>query len=516
MTIETTSNHSDDTDRLSHEAQKWRDQCLQLIDELATHEAHEALLRRMILRLTAAAKGLNPRLDPSLKQIGRAIKERLSDQILERQLNELGEIVRADEGRTDTSLLFSYLHFQMGATDFNDGLVAIQAQFEAGKFANEGQFFSAIEKVGEPASQFPAKDSTSSTAICAEGLIKKVKQLFDQIEIPTEFSGQIVSIKERLQTDLSAERLQDLLEEASLLLMKIKRLNQEEQQQIESFLSQVTQRISELGETALNVHSNAQDSVSSNRILNQTVFEKMRELQEDSLKATKLETLKELIDSQLNNTVEQLKALQGKEDSALEKSRHKLGELTQHIKQMELESHDLKNRLRQAHHKALRDPLTGLANRLAYDERIIVEYARWRRYKNPLILMIWDIDLFKRINDQFGHKAGDKALTIIAQILSDNSRQTDFIARFGGEEFIMLLPNTEAEGALFMANKLRGTVENASFNSHGETIKISLSCGISEFSEDDTADTVFERADKALYMAKQQGRNRCLFFPEQR
>ena len=121
--------------------------------------------------------------------------------------------------------------------------------------------------------------------------------------------------------------------------------------------------------------------------------------------------------------------------------------------------------------------------------------------------MVCDIDLFKRINDSYGHLAGDKVLTIIARSLQRNLRVSDFIARFGGEEFVILMPGTTAEDAKIVAEKLRKKIEQSPFNFKKEPVQITISFGISQFAMDEHADEVFSRADKALYKAKKLGRN---------
>lgn len=99
----------------------------------------------------------------------------------------------------------------------------------------------------------------------------------------------------------------------------------------------------------------------------------------------------------------------------------------------------------------------------------------------PLTVLIWDIDLFKLINDNFGHRAGDKTLALVAQLILNNCRETDFVARFGGEEFVMLLPNTNSEQAFILAEKIRSIIANSGFNHNGRAIKLTISCGISQF-----------------------------------
>ncbi|NRA25098.1 MAG: GGDEF domain-containing protein, partial [Oleispira sp.] len=154
--------------------------------------------------------------------------------------------------------------------------------------------------------------------------------------------------------------------------------------------------------------------------------------------------------------------------------------------------------------------LTGLPNRESYQQRIVQEIHRIERYGGSLSLMVCDIDLFKRINDNYGHLAGDKVLKIIARSLQSNLRDSDFIARFGGEEFIVLMPETSAEEAKFVADKLRKKIEESPFNFKKEPVQITISFGISEFSQGESLEEVFQRADKALYKAKENGRNQVM------
>jgi diguanylate cyclase len=176
---------------------------------------------------------------------------------------------------------------------------------------------------------------------------------------------------------------------------------------------------------------------------------------------------------------------------------------------MESETGELKSKLITAKTHALRDALTDLPNRQAYDERLITEIARWQRYHTPLCLVVWDIDFFKNINDQFGHQMGDKVLVHIACQFSKNIRRSDFIARFGGEEFTMLLPHTNKHSAFKVAEKFRLLIEQSNLNVNDTLISITISCGITEFIKGDTHEIAFARADQALYRAKEQGRNQC-------
>jgi len=155
------------------------------------------------------------------------------------------------------------------------------------------------------------------------------------------------------------------------------------------------------------------------------------------------------------------------------------------------------------------DPLTGIANRLAYEEQLQQEFLRWKRFGNPLTLLVWDIDRFKQINDRYGHAVGDQVLRGIAQHLAAQLRITDFVARYGGEEFVMLLPGADVKAALQLADEIRGQVAETGFSVGENRFPVTISCGLARFETGDAPQDVFNRADQALYQAKRQGRNCC-------
>ncbi len=154
------------------------------------------------------------------------------------------------------------------------------------------------------------------------------------------------------------------------------------------------------------------------------------------------------------------------------------------------------------------DRLTGALNRVAFDRAYHKEIARVRRYASPLALIIFDIDDFKCINDTFGHHAGDSVLREVATLVSSNIRETDYFVRWGGEEFLILCPNTDIDSALYLSEKLRRAI---SLHRFPIDRGVTASFGVSELLPEDTADTFIDRADKALYRAKLTGKNRvCL------
>jgi diguanylate cyclase (GGDEF)-like protein len=165
--------------------------------------------------------------------------------------------------------------------------------------------------------------------------------------------------------------------------------------------------------------------------------------------------------------------------------------------------------------KATTDELTRLANRRTLFERLAIEYERVQR--NPSLrccLLAIDIDHFKRVNDTWGHAAGDVVLKHVAQTMKQQTRRIDIAARIGGEEFIILLPDTSVENAQALAERIRASVENTRVSAGDHQIAVTISIGLSTINPDDRTDQVaLERADLALYAAKHSGRNRVKLDP---
>jgi diguanylate cyclase len=156
------------------------------------------------------------------------------------------------------------------------------------------------------------------------------------------------------------------------------------------------------------------------------------------------------------------------------------------------------------------DPLTHLPNRAAWSERLDQAVQAWQHDKEPLWLAMIDLDHFKNINDSYGHLAGDKVLKIIANQLQRGLRADDFLARFGGEEFVLLMPGTRQAEAEALLESLRAAIEACPFHFKGQRVTITTSIGASGFQHDDRSDAVLKRADRALYKAKDAGRNRIM------
>ena len=160
-------------------------------------------------------------------------------------------------------------------------------------------------------------------------------------------------------------------------------------------------------------------------------------------------------------------------------------------------------------YQASHDKLTGLYNRNKFDDIYSKEIKRAKRYNNDLSMIIFDVDNFKTINDTFGHQIGDEVLKDIAKISLENIREQDISSRWGGEEFMILLPQTNKNGAEIVANKIRNSIENHSFTNN--SLKVTASFGVTQFCvKNDDEDSFMSKADKLLYKAKETGKNKVM------
>ncbi|HNW81658.1 MAG TPA: GGDEF domain-containing protein [bacterium] len=158
---------------------------------------------------------------------------------------------------------------------------------------------------------------------------------------------------------------------------------------------------------------------------------------------------------------------------------------------------------------SIKDGLTGLYNRKSFDDKLESEFSRCKRYGHSLSLVMFDIDHFKNVNDTYGHLAGDAVLTNLSKLFGKYFRSVDFIARYGGEEFTVILPETPINGALLTTERIRLAVSQNEIYINQHTIKITISAGLAEYNHSYTSPAaLIDAADKKLYEAKNNGRNR--------
>ncbi len=271
--------------------------------------------------------------------------------------------------------------------------------------------------------------------------------------------------------------------------------------------------LSTLNESLSSVHYSFTESLDEGRALQNAAHLSGQALERELAaidRAMAAHDSPQILRGAISGHLDTIRRLQQEREEMANRERHLLTHLSNmeaKLRLMKDETAEYKKRLTIQKHKLFLDSLTQVHNRAALDERLELEYKRWLRYGTPLCLAIIDIDHFKHINDNYGHMAGDKALKVVAKALQNALRDTDFIARFGGEEFVVLLPNINPDKYQKPLENLRQTIKSIPFRFRDARVEITISIGATLFRTGDHTTDAFERADKALYSSKHSGRD---------
>ncbi|TRO21837.1 GGDEF domain-containing protein [Ectopseudomonas mendocina] len=354
-------------------------------------------------------------------------------------------------------------------------------------------------------SPFSLPSSEPGYSAVAPHIASSLRSLLDELELPARHQPQGDALRQRLEGNLNWYELVPVLDDLAVLVLAVTDSGQRE---FAGYLKQLNERLAAFISTLSEAHVGYTASVESTRHFNQQLRDQVSDLQNSVQEAADLDALKQALEQRLEGLLQSVSNHQRQRDSGEDDVAERLQGLVKRVAEMELEAQQFRQHIEEQRQKSLLDPLTCLPNRAAWSERLDLETARRQRYGGQLLMAVLDIDHFKRINDGYGHLAGDRVLKIIAGELHKRLRKTDFIARFGGEEFVLLIPGTPLDGGVQLLETLRAAVEACPFHFKGEPVTITLSAGIAEFRNDEATEDTFERADQALYRAKGAGRNR--------
>ncbi len=471
-----------------NDQEAWKSKYYESIGELERREGEwkrlESLLRDAMVRMCVALEGLDGSLDDKLGRLRRGLRSGT----VTADLAALSRDVTETLDRLDAAAPEPQPRPAAKAERSRRGL---------GRWLRRG---------ARPEPQ-PATPSRPSAAV---GVSEALLQLLERLDLPAELEGARESLQQRLEARDADGEWPHLLACVADLISRARSQLQREKREIEEFLAQLTERLSAFDTYLQGLDTDRSESLDSGRRLDQAVQEQVRGLHTSVRDAADLDSLKNVVQQRLEAIGKHMQTFRQAEEERNTQAEQRIQELNERMRSLERESGELRDRIREERRLALIDGLTGVPNRLAYEERVAQEFARWKRFGEPLSVVLMDIDNFKVVNDTYGHKAGDKVLKTIGQLLASKLRATDFLARYGGEEFVVLMPGADAENATRVADKLREEVRSCGFHYRGNDVEISISCGIAAVTGDDQPDDTFERADQAMYRAKEQGRNRCV------
>ncbi|RME35817.1 MAG: GGDEF domain-containing protein [Gammaproteobacteria bacterium] len=477
-----------------------------------THEERISALYKAILRLAFNYYGHEEELDRQLDAFRDSVKRGLRGHALEEQIRTLVDTV-LKLGRTPSTNPEAELEVRVDTLRaLTDRLqLPPEAAVSLRQLVQRLDELKRLDEVEETVKELAALISAASLGTgplpAASEVSRTLLTLLEQISFPGEFSSEIAALRVRLQEARDEQSTREALRQFSTLIIRSRQQLEKEVRSLEEFLGQITEELAQMKEALLRSQAIQQAGFEDGEALNRQVREQMDDIHQTIDRSDSLEALKERLRQNLDTLHRYMDEFVGRQQTRRGESDATVETLNRQLQNLESEAEKLRNCVLEEHARALTDGLTGIANRLAFEERLSQEHARWRRRGSPLSLVLLDIDHFKVINDTFGHPAGDRVLRNIASLMAGEVREVDLLARYGGEEFVLLLPDTDLRGAGEVAEKLRRKVDDCNFHYREQPVAVTVSAGVSEFHQGDTPEEVLERADRALYQAKAAGRN---------
>lgn len=506
-----------------HWRKKYFDALRSLEQEEKGFRSLEGLLRRLVNRLCFAALGLTPQLDAEVSRLTDAMRRKVGEAELERLFSPLSDAIAALDQRSrslDESAPVATLAPVALVTPAATAPAAAAAAAAAAPATPTAQVvvvntarseFTRID-VGASRQSPPPRPAGAEPAddFFGEERVRAVlSRLLQEVRRNGALATRANEIEALLMVSLTREQLPVVLSQiADLMAQRVAGI-EKEKQDVESLLGQITNRLDEISQYIVGEDQDRQLSLENTQELNARLVSEMHELGSSVDSSVDIAQVKLKVRSRLDTIGAHLQEFQGREETRARSHWDRSEKMRERVERLETEARDLHDRLRDEQRLAMVDALTQIPNRLAYDQRLSEEFKRFQRFNQPTCIAAWDLDNFKKINDAYGHRAGDKVLRVVADCLAGRLRETDFLARYGGEEFVVIFAGTGPEDAKRVAEEMREAVAALGFHFRSMPVSVSVSCGITSFREGDSADDAFDRADKALYKAKEAGRNRC-------
>jgi diguanylate cyclase len=335
--------------------------------------------------------------------------------------------------------------------------------------------------------QFVAEDQGELRTALVHLLHLIVENISELVIDDQWVQGQVAMVRDLFDQPLNLRQLDDVERRLKDLIYKqstLKKNLNDAQQRLKTMLATFVDRLADFANTTGEFH------------------DRIGVCAEKITKAKDIGDLSDVLDVVMQET----RAVQ----LAAQRSRDELTEMRSRVQEAEQEVARLQSELTQTSEMVRHDPLTGALNRKGMDEAMEREVARMRRRDSPMCVAMLDIDNFKKINDTYGHDVGDQALVHLAQVVREALRPQDTLARFGGEEFVIILSDTRIDDGVHTMVRVQRELTRKFFLLRNEKLLITFSCGVAELAGEEQPASAMKRADDAMYLAKRAGKNRVV------
>ncbi len=497
----------------------WKKKYQHIIHELESKEKTwgdlESLLRKAIGRLAIAGQGIDKSLDNQLKDI-QSISRKKKDDKLANALDKLSDILNViddqaspsnslkEELSTINDVMTQLLSLLSPPEQFQPSLERIKSHLPP---KNPD---SILTELANELNTIMASPLGNTDTVESNSIDDVILGLLDRLSIVPGMNQKAKDIQKNIRAGISLNQWPNILDHIVQEVGTALQLINDEKSELEQFIVQVTEQLVEITGYISEDQKDQKTGFSDAQDFHQQMNDEVIKMHENVRSAENIESLKQVLDNNIHSLKDNIAGYlsRGKQRFSAAETRNKA--LSNQVVSMEKETQDLKKRLDENKKKLIFDTLTGIHNRMAYNDHLKSYMARWHRYNECFSYAILDIDHFKKVNDTYGHNTGDKVLKLVDSIMQKNIRESDTLFRIGGEEFVLILPNTSLDQAAPTIEKLRKAVSDSGFRFKEEKVTIHISAGLTQVNEQDTEESLFERADKGLYQAKETGRNKLI------
>jgi len=339
-------------------------------------------------------------------------------------------------------------------------------------------------------------------------LIDQISTCLSKLHLSTQHTKELLAINKKLLSDTTND---DVLKHFVEIFDVIVADFQNERDSAKNFLNTLSETLTTVQSAVKKTLSTCKEAQGINKEINGRLQEQLLDITGTVKKAISLKQVKVDISGKLNciaQTVEEKTKFEQQNQQTLASQ---LSEMAKKVEKLEQQSKEFETKLAEQQRKSMQDALTRLSNRAAFDEYFTQSLVRFHHKPYELSLAVIDIDDFKKINDTYGHTAGDKTLQVIANTIQKKVSKDAFVARYGGEEFVLIYTQQKEASLIKELNLINKNIARLPFKFKNNKVSITLSIGATHITKEDNIHTAFERADQAMYQAKGKGKNQVIY-----